>query len=161
MVSIDLKDAYLSVPVLREHRKYLRFVWKRTTYEFQCLPFGLSSAPRVFTKLLKPVMALLRKRGIQSLIFLDDMLLMTELKELLEQLTQEVLALLRLLGVRINWEKSHLAPTQVIIYLGIHNKRNPDDTDTAQGKGAEDNLRLPAGDPQGESISEGDIETCS
>ena len=28
MVSIDLKDAYLSVPVAPVHRKYLRFKWK-------------------------------------------------------------------------------------------------------------------------------------
>lgn len=31
MVTIDLKDAYLSVPILHDHRKYLRFVWKGTT----------------------------------------------------------------------------------------------------------------------------------
>ena len=135
MVSIDLKDAYLSVPILQEHRKYLRFVWKGTTYEFQCLPFGLSSAPRVFTKLLKPVMALLRKRGIRSLIFLDDMLLMAESREELEQLTWETLVLLRLLGFIINA------------------------TDTTRGEGAEDNRGLPVSNPQGESISEGAIET--
>ena len=34
-------------------------------WEFQCLPFGLTSAPRVFTKLMKPVMAVLRKQGIR------------------------------------------------------------------------------------------------
>lgn len=48
---------------------------KRTAHlEFQRLPFGLINASRVFTKLLKLVMALLRKRGIRTLIFLDDML---------------------------------------------------------------------------------------
>lgn len=119
MVSIDLKDAYLSVPIHQDHRKYLRFLWKGTTFEFQCLPFGLSSAPRVFTKLIKPVMALLRKQGIRSLIFLDDMLLMAESKEELEKKTQEVLTILRLLGFRINWEKSQLTPSHRIIYLGL------------------------------------------
>ena len=39
MVSIDLKDAYLSVPVVPTHRKYLRFKWKDQIHEFQCLPF--------------------------------------------------------------------------------------------------------------------------
>ena len=76
MVSIDLKDAYLSVPVTQEDRHFLRFMWDGTLYEFQCLPFGLSSAPRVFTKLLKPVVALLRRRGIRCILFLDDMLIM-------------------------------------------------------------------------------------
>ena len=119
MISIDLKDAYLSVPIFQEHRKYLRFIWEEMTYEFQCLPFGLSSAPRVFTKLMKPVMALLRQQGIRSVIFLDDILLMAESRLELEQWTQETLALLRLLGFRINWEKSQLVPTQVITYLGF------------------------------------------
>ena len=119
MVSIDLKDAYLSVPIKEGGRKYLRFAWEERVYEFQCLPFGLSSAPRVFTKLLKPVMALLRQRGLRSMIFLDDMLLMAESRQDLERQSQEVLALLRLLGFRINWGKSQLLPTHKLVYLGL------------------------------------------
>ena len=34
MVSIDLKDAYLSVVVAEEHRRYLRFQWEHQLYEF-------------------------------------------------------------------------------------------------------------------------------
>jgi len=75
MTSIDLKDASLSVAVEAEPRKYLHFAWADQMYEFQCLPFGLSSAPRVFTKLLKPVVGLLRHQGIRLVIFLDDILL--------------------------------------------------------------------------------------
>ncbi len=81
MISIDLKDAYLLVPIFQYHRKYLRFVWRGTTFEFQCLTFGLS---RIFTKLLKPVMALLRQQGVRSLIFLDDMLVLAVTREELE-----------------------------------------------------------------------------
>ena len=76
LVLIDLKDAYLPVPIEQGDRKYLWFTWEERVYRLQCLQFGLSSAPRVFTKLLKPVMALLRQRGLRSMIFLDDMLLM-------------------------------------------------------------------------------------
>ena len=81
LVSIDLKDAYLSIQIAEKDRKFLRFLWKEQTYEFRCLPFGLSSAPRVFTKLLKPVMALLRRQGIRTIIFLDDLLVMGQSKE--------------------------------------------------------------------------------
>ena len=46
MVSIDLKDAYLSVPMMEEHRKYLRFQWKGQLYEFpiwdRAVPLGYS-----------------------------------------------------------------------------------------------------------------------
>ena len=62
-VSIDLRDAYLQVLMHRAVRKYLRFVVNKRTHQFTCLPFGLATSPREFTKLLRPVVALLRKRG--------------------------------------------------------------------------------------------------
>jgi hypothetical protein len=71
---IDLKDAYFVIPIWKEHRKYLRFVWKSTLLEFACLPFGLTAAPRLFTKVMKPVVALLRRAGIRLIIYLDDLL---------------------------------------------------------------------------------------
>ena len=39
MVSIDLEDAYFSVPIFQPHRKYLRFLWNFKCYEFTCLPY--------------------------------------------------------------------------------------------------------------------------
>ena len=57
MASIDLKDAYFSVSVAKEHRKFLRFLWQAKVYEFTCLPFGLACAPRVFSKVMKPLVA--------------------------------------------------------------------------------------------------------
>ena len=104
MISIDLKDAYQSVPVAEMDRKFLRFRWDGCLYQFQCLPFGLSSAPRTFTKILKPVMALLRHKGIRSVVFIDDILLMAQSQEELVQMTKELIQLLQLLGFMINWE---------------------------------------------------------
>lgn len=119
MASIDLKDAYLSVAVAMEHRKYLRFAWAEQTYEFQCLPFGLSSAPRVFTKLLKPVVGFLRRQGIRLVIFLDDMLVLAQSKEDLVAQMEQIAQLFSLLGFSINHEKSQLRPTQQIQFLGF------------------------------------------
>ena len=99
MVSIDLKDAYLSVVVAEEHRRYLSFQWEHQLYEFLCLLFGLSSAPRTFTKLLKPVMSLIRQQGVRSIVLPDDMLLMTGSRERLLRQVQEIVQLLQLLGV--------------------------------------------------------------
>ncbi|KAM8930673.1 uncharacterized protein RCH25_006588 [Pelodytes ibericus] len=53
MVKLDLQDAYLTVPVTPDHQPYLQFMWDHTIWQFTCLPFGLSSAPWCFTKLLK------------------------------------------------------------------------------------------------------------
>ncbi len=38
MASIDLKDAYYSVPVSKQHRAYLRFIWTEQLYQFTCMP---------------------------------------------------------------------------------------------------------------------------
>ena len=119
MASIDLKDAYLSVAIEAVHRKYLRFVWAGQMYEFQCLPFGLSSAPRIFTTLLKPVVSLLRCQGIHLVIFLDDMLVLAQLNEDLMSQMEQIAQLLNLLGFSINHEKSQLNPTQQIQFLGF------------------------------------------
>ncbi len=45
---IYLKDAYFSAPIGLRDRKYLRFLWDNALYEFTCLPFGHSLAPRVW-----------------------------------------------------------------------------------------------------------------
>ena len=45
MASVDLRDAYYTVPVHLEHRKYLKFLFNGTLYQYTCLPNGLSSAP--------------------------------------------------------------------------------------------------------------------
>ena len=74
MASIDLKDAYYSVPIDEQHKKFLRFRWEGQLWQFDCLPDGLALAPRQFTKLLKPVYAHLREQGHVSTAFLDDSL---------------------------------------------------------------------------------------
>ena len=75
MASIDLKEAYYSVSIRPSERKYLRFMWRGTLFQFTCLPNGLSCAPRKFTKLLKPALSTLHLRGHVSSAYLDDMYL--------------------------------------------------------------------------------------
>ena len=63
MTSTDPKDTYFSVPIHKSSQRFLRFIWGTKHFTFLGLPFGLSSAPRIFTKLLKPAAAFLRKQG--------------------------------------------------------------------------------------------------
>ena len=44
LVKLDLKDAYLTVPITSNHQKFLCFWWDRQPWEFSSLPFGFSSA---------------------------------------------------------------------------------------------------------------------
>ena len=53
----------------------MKFEWKGPLYKFTAVPNDLASCPRLFTKLLKPVMAHLHKLGFVSTIFIDDTLL--------------------------------------------------------------------------------------
>ena len=69
----------------------------------------------IFTKLLKPVVALLRRRGIRCILFLDDMLLRDQSRRGIESY---IVSFLQLLGFQINWTKSVLVPSQIIQYLG-------------------------------------------
>jgi len=75
MVKLNLKDAYLQVPIHLDHQEYLVFQWNSKFYQFTCLPFDLSAAPRAFTKLLKPVVWFLRQIGCHLIIFLDNILI--------------------------------------------------------------------------------------
>jgi hypothetical protein len=115
MAKIDLKDAYFTIPIWKNHQKFLCFLWKDTQWEFMCLPFGLASAPHVFTKILKPIVGLLRKQGIRLIIYLDDILLMASTAETLSH----HVALLELLGFVVNYQKSQLNPVQSLEFLGF------------------------------------------
>lgn len=61
MFSFDLKSGYHHVDIAQEHQTFLGFSWrvpdsiKEIFYVFTVLPFGPSSAPWVFTKVLKPL----------------------------------------------------------------------------------------------------------
>ena len=63
MASFDLKDAYYSIPIAAEDRQLLKFEWEGNYFHFTCLPNELASAPILFTKVLKPVIANLRVQG--------------------------------------------------------------------------------------------------
>jgi hypothetical protein len=66
LVKIDPKDAYLAVPIWKNHQKYLRFLWKDTMLEFACLPIGLATARRVFYQAYEAGSRALRQRGLHS-----------------------------------------------------------------------------------------------
>lgn len=119
MGKIDLKDAYLTVPVSPHHRKFLKFQWKGQNYQFKSLPFGLATAPRVFTKILRPLAAKLRKQGIRIVIYLDDILIMAQSKDLLRSHMRVLAHELECLGFKLNQNKCVWTPTQTIEYLGF------------------------------------------
>lgn len=117
--SIDLKHAYYSVPIAEEFRHYLRFKWKGVVYEYSCLPNGLSTGPRIFTKLLKPMYSALRKLGHTNVAYIDDSLLQSDTREECARNISDTLQLADDLGFTVHKEKSVVIPTQQIIFVGF------------------------------------------
>ena len=118
-VSIDIRDAYLHVPMHRAVKKYLRSRVNKRTYQFTCLPFGLATSPREFTKLLRPVVAWLRQRGVKLHVYLDNWLIRAESPEQAQLHSEMTITLLQRLGWVINFEKSDLTPSQDFQFLGM------------------------------------------
>ena len=119
LVKLDLKDAYFVVPTHHDFKRLLRFRWSGQLFQYQCLPFGLSSAPRVFTKLMKAPTSIRRNQGVRLIIYLDDLLIMASVAaEALEHLRRAI-QLLHQLGFLINFKKLVLTPAQSILFLGF------------------------------------------
>ncbi|EAL60309.1 hypothetical protein DDB_G0294346, partial [Dictyostelium discoideum AX4] len=81
MVKLDIKKAYLHVLVDPQYRDLFRFVWKGSHYRWKTMPFGLSTAPRIFTMLLRHVLRMLRDINVSVIAYLDDLLIVGSTKE--------------------------------------------------------------------------------
>lgn len=117
-VSLDLEDAYFHVAIDPRDRKYLRFAYDGTVYEFQVLPFGLSTAPRTFTRLVRAVGAYLKTCGVNLFQYLDDWLVVGGSYDLTLQYRYLVRTCVQEIGFLINEEKSDWVPTQFPSFLG-------------------------------------------
>lgn len=87
-------------------------------YAFQCLPFELASAPRVFTKVVKVIFSYIRSMGISSFFYIDDSLLQAENFASAVSNTEKVKHFIESLGFDINLENSVLIPSHRIVILG-------------------------------------------
>ena len=61
MASVDLKDAFFTIPVNETYQKYFVFEWLGKICKFIVMSNGFSDAMRVFTKVSKPVYTYLRQ----------------------------------------------------------------------------------------------------
>ena len=119
LASIDLKDAYHSVPIAKSHRKYLSFIWNGVTYQYTCLPNGLSAAPRYFTMLTRVLFQKLRERGHISTTYIDDCLLISPNMDDAKENVKDTIATVNEAGFTVHPEKSVLEPRREITYLGF------------------------------------------
>ena len=119
MISLDLQDAYLQVPIHPESRRYLRFTMGGVPYQFRVLCFGVTTAPQVITRLMASISAILHRHGIRILRYLDDWLILAESRTTCIQARDRLLHLCEELGLQVNHRKSSLVPSQDMTYLGM------------------------------------------
>ncbi|MGL5565083.1 MAG: reverse transcriptase domain-containing protein, partial [Plesiomonas sp.] len=118
-VTIDLKDAYFHIQVVKKHTRFLRFAFEGKAFQYRVLPFGLALAPRTFTKCVDTALAPLRLQGVRILNYLDDWLILAQSRELVLTHLNLTLRHLRDLGFRLNLVKSVLLPSQQTTFLGV------------------------------------------
>ena len=125
MFTFDLKSGYHHIKVATDHQCYLGFSWvdpifKRTQfYRFTVMLFRLSSAPHIFTKVLKPLVKHWRLNGVRVALFLDDCWGIASSRDECASLSKTVKDDLLSAGFVSNDDKSFWEPCQSILWLGI------------------------------------------
>ena len=120
MAKVDIKSAYRMIPVHPEDRPLLGMLWEGALYVDTALPFGLRSAPKVFTAVADGLEWRLRLEGVQQVFhYLDDFLIVTPPESpQCERELQKLLQVFNRLGVPIAEDKL-IGPTISLTFLGI------------------------------------------
>ena len=69
---LNISDAYFHIPTHPKSRKYVRFACQGQTFQFKAFPFGLSTDPMEFTRVLNEVKLMAQARGIGLHQYLDE-----------------------------------------------------------------------------------------
>ena len=117
VLSIDLSDTYLHIPIHPNSRKYQRFCHRSQVFQFTSLPFGLATAPQVFTIIVNEVKLMTLAKRIRLHQYLDDCLIRAQSQEEAQVKTQTVADLTQSFGLIINQEKSELKPAPVFSFM--------------------------------------------
>lgn len=120
LVKLDVKDAYRIVPVHPSDYCHLGLCWQGKTYIDRALPFGLRSAPKIFTAVADLIAWILHQQGIRyQLHYLDDYLFLgAPNTHEGAQALQVVLNIFKVLGIPVATHKTE-GPTTVLAFLGI------------------------------------------
>ena len=128
-LSLDLASGYWQVEMSQEDKEKTAFVTRSGLYEFNGMPFGLSTAPATFERLME-----LALRGVQwkrRLIYLNDVICMGKsLPEAVNNLWI-VLDRIRQVGFKLKPSKCHFFKKRVL-FLGHQVSQNGVECDPAK-----------------------------
>jgi hypothetical protein len=118
-VSVDLSSAYYHLAMYQEEQTWMGMRYDGKFYKWLAMPFGLSTAPREWQRLMRPVVVAMRDKGFLCWVYLDDFLILAPTRELAAEGAAQLVNLLEDLGLTVNFRKSQLTPVQNIAYLGF------------------------------------------
>ncbi len=116
-ITLDLKDGFFHVPISEESSEFLGITWKNRFFVWQVLPFGLSSSPYFFYKVLWLVVNWACVHGIQLADFVDDFLVCASVLQW-EHVKSWMVNLFTSLGWTLNYKKSVLMWSQWAAFMG-------------------------------------------
>lgn len=119
LYKFDLKSGYHHIDICPQQHTYLGFSWRKSFYVFTVLPFGLSSAPFIFSKCLREMVKYWRRNSIKIVLYLDDGYGMNSNLIDCQNDASFVKESLVSAGFLINEKKSVLSPVQELEWLGI------------------------------------------
>ena len=120
LAKLDIKSAYRLVPVHPDDRRLLEAEWEGAHYVDGALPFGLCSAPKIFTPVADALEWAMRRKGVSVVEhYLDDFITVgppgsRECRANLDR----ILAVCEELGVPLALEKLE-GPSTRLTFIGI------------------------------------------
>ena len=119
---VDLTDCYLTMGLPPSQRKYCRFLHPITGQRLQwtTISFGMSEAPRICTKLLRPIVGLLKQLGVRCCIYIDDLLILHQDRTTLARGMAIAMDLLQhQVGLNLKTSKCSFRPSRQFTCLGF------------------------------------------
>ena len=123
LFEFDLKNGYHHTDIFESHQKFLSFSWvfKGNTkfFVFTVLPFGLTSAPFIFTRVVRPLVKYWRFSSIKITCFLDDEIGIEYNYEEAKHKSEFVQETLTKSGFLPNNQESTWESCRILTWLGI------------------------------------------
>ena len=122
MATVDLQDAYRSVPIHPDDRHHFGLRWYfgngpvYLTDNFLC--FGSKCSAFIFNRLTDAVARYMRSQGFNCYNYLDDFIIIAESYNAAHKAQLFLISTLRSLGFYISWHKI-ISPTNYCWFLGI------------------------------------------
>lgn len=117
--SLDCSSGFWAIPLEPESAKLTTFITPFGRYYFRVLPFGISSAPEIFQRVMTDLLA--KHEG--TVLFMDDILVYGDTEQQHDERLHQVLTTIKNAGLKLN-QKKCVFRVQSLDFLGHHVSSN-------------------------------------